>query len=180
MLSFTPDDFERAVLEDRFEQACGLLIEFLEKIVAGGVIEAYDEEKLSREYTWWAQRITLLLGAPGFTPSPDAFGRLTYMHQWLTTLYGCSDHGSSDQLRAIVAEQLVGMDPLDPGMVAQILLSYSLDSAADFDVAAFMKAAPDLTWRAYFGIMSSHIVMTPKAHQNRQRLLAAGPELEGL
>lgn len=174
----SPMLFDKALSERRYGDACDLLIECLEKLRLGGGIEVADEEILAQGYTWWASAITRLLSEPSLDLSDAVFARLATLHPALTDIFGCSDFGNCDQLLGAATARLESAGNTDRAALARLLLSYSVYSNANFDFGQFLRTTPDLAARAYFGIMSSHLVLTREAFATRRKLLELGPELE--
>ena len=170
--------FDKALSEQRYGDACDLLIECLERLEWGGGIEVADEAILAQGYTWWASAITRLLSEPSLDLSDAVFARLATLHPALTNLFGCSDFGNCDQLLGSAAERLELAGHMDRAALARLLLSYSVYSDLNLDFDQVLRTAPDLAARAYFGIMSSHLVLTREAFAKRRELLELGPELE--
>lgn len=174
----SPMLFDKALSEQRYEDACDLLIECLRKIELGGGMEVADEAILAQGYTWWASAITRLLSEPSLDLSDAVFARLAALHPALTDIFGCSDFGNCDQLLGAATAGLESVGNMDRAALARLLLSYSLYSDAEFDFGQILRTAPDLAGRAYFGIMSSQFVLTLSAFAKRRELLELGPELE--
>lgn len=176
-LSFTPSDFDEAVQEGRYDEACEFVLEFLDMVEAGGGIDTPDQAVRDQGYTWWASNIMALLSQPSLHLSDEAFSRLATRHRGLTNLFGCSDFGNADQLLRIMVSQIEAESGIDRDAVARALLSYSLYSEVDLDFKRFMETTPDIASRAYLGIMSGHVVLTESAFAKRRQLLAVGPQL---
>ena len=170
--------FDKALSEQRYGDACDLLIECLKKIERGGGIEVADEAILAQGYTWWASAITRLLSEPSLDLSEAVFARLARLHPALTDIFGCSDFGNCDQLLGAAAARLQSAGNTDRAALERMLLGYSLYSDANLDFRQFLRTVPDLAARAYFGIMSSPLMLTRASFAKRQELLELGPELE--
>ncbi len=176
-LSFTPDVFDKTVREGRYDQACELVLEFLDMVEAGGGIDTRDQAVRNQGYTWWASNIMALLSQPSLNLSDEVFSRLATRHRGVTDLFGCSDFRNADQLLQLMVPRMETEAGIDRDSVARALLSYSLYSDAELDFRAFLATVPDLASRAYLGILSGHVVLTESAWAKRRELLAAGPQL---
>lgn len=175
-----PEEFEKAVYEDRCEDACRHLVQLLKALDNGAGASPDDDAVLIGAYTRWAAAVTSLLTSQSFRLTHEFYCHLASTHRTLTALFGCSAFGNADHLLNIVANQLERGDRCDRAGLMKLLLSYSLYSEADLDLTRFLAVSPDLGTYAYFAVMSGYVVLTKAAHERRQRLLALGPQLERL
>ena len=84
--TFTPQQFEEAVLKGSHRQAVRFLSEFLELSMVGGGYQSEDEGALTSTYTWWADRVMQLLADPTLKLRRDEYLRLAGLQKALADL----------------------------------------------------------------------------------------------
>lgn len=164
--------------EHRDDDAWRILLEILRGARAGGGLMSENEAELTFGYTCIASAVSELMERPSVRLTEELFDHLAGLHPELTSIFACSEFGTSARVLNTLAGRLANESDIDGDVLGKILLSHSLYSDAEFDPRAFLAAAPDLAWRAYLGMMSSHVVLTPKAYAMRRRLMELGPQLE--
>ena len=178
------DQFETLVYSRQYEEAGRELLRILKRLKVGGefanVIQT--DETRPRLYSRLAAAITALMADPAFQLSQEGFDLLAVEHATFTAVFEASVFGTSDHL----LRQFAVPDPGNPNRyqfsnpqnIGKMLLSYSLESDMELDFEAIFRAAPRLALPAFLGMLAHIVVLSPKAHRRREKLLTLGPLFE--
>jgi hypothetical protein len=105
--------------------------------------------------------------------SEHAFRRLIGRHRWLHALFASSSFGNADHLlnRLGLSGSREALEQADaPGLLTFCLL-YGQESRLPVDLTALFRRSPTLACALAIALLSNRIVVTPAAHQKRERLL---------
>lgn len=178
------EQFESLVYSRNHEQAGRELLRNLKRLKIGGEYagHAMSDETRPALYTRFAAAITALLADPNFQLSQEGFDLLAVEHATFHAVFQASAFGNADHL----LRQFGTVDPHDAGRlhftspqnVVKLLLAYSLDSSLDIDFEAVFRTAPRLALPAFLGMLAHIVVLSPRAHSRREKLLTLGPLFE--
>ncbi len=178
------EQFEALVYSRQHEEAGRELLRNLKRLKVGGEFagHAMTEESRPRLYTRFAAAVTALMADPAFQLSQEGFDLLAVEHATFHAVFAASAFGNADHL----LRQFGTLDPNDgaklhftsPQNVVKLLLAYSLDSDLDLDFEAVFRTAPRLALPAFLGMLAHIVVLSPRAHTRREKLLTLGPLFE--
>jgi hypothetical protein len=178
------EHFESLVYSRQYEEAGRELLRNLKRLKVGGEFAGHvmHEESRPRLYTRFAAAVTALLADPAFQLSQEGFDLLAVEHATFQAVFQASAFGNADHL----LRQFGTVDPNEPGRlhftspqnVVKLLLAYSLDSELDIDFEHVFRAAPRLALPAFLGMLAHIVVISPRAHARREKLLTLGPLFE--
>ncbi len=178
------EQFETLVYSRNYEEAGRELLRNIKRLKVGGEFSGHmmSDETRPVLYTRLAAAITALLADPNFQLSQEGFDLLAVEHATFHAIFQASVFGNADHL----LRQFGAVDAQDPGKlhftrpqnVVKLLLAYSLDSALDIDFEAVFRAAPRLALPAFLGMLAHIVVLSPRAHARREKLLTLGPLFE--
>lgn len=176
--------FEALVYSRRHEEAGRALIANLRRLKTGGGFAGHAMTNESRTplFTRLAAAVTALVADPAFELSQEGFDLLAVEHATLHAVFAASAFGNADHL----LRQFGTVDPDDASMlhfsspqhIVKLLLAYSLDSALELDFEAVFRVAPRLALPAFLGMLAHIVVLSPRAHARREKLLTLGPLFE--
>ena len=178
------EQFEALVYSRQYEEAGRELLRNLKRLKVGGEFagHAMREDTRSRLYTRFAAAVTALMADPNFQLSQEGFDLLAVEHATFHAVFAASAFGNADHL----LRQFGTVDVNDAGKlhfaspqnVVKLLLAYSLDSELDIDFEAVFRMAPRLALPAFLGMLAHIVVLSPRAHARREKLLTLGPLFE--
>ena len=178
------EQFEALVYSRQHEEAGRELLRNLKRLKVGGEFagHAMNDETRPRLYTRFAAAVTALMADPAFQLSQEGFDLLAVEHATFHAVFAASAFGNADHL----LRQFGTLDPNDgaklhftsPQNVVKLLLAYSLDSDLDLDFEAVFRTAPRLALPAFLGMLAHIVVLSPRAHARREKLLTLGPLFE--
>lgn len=174
------EQFEALVYSRKYEEAGRELLRNLKRLKVGGEFAGHpmnDETRL-RLYTRMAAAIGALFADPNFQLSQEGFDLLAVEHATFHAVFQASAFGNADH----VLRQFATVDAQDPGKlhfsrpqdIVKLLLAYSLDSEMDIDFEEVFRVAPRLALPAFLGMLANIVVLSPRAHARRERLLQLG------
>ena len=176
--------FEALVYSRKYEEAGRELLRNLKRLKVGGEFAGHpvSDESRQRLYTRMAAAVTALLADPSFQLSQEGFDLLAVEHATFQAIFQASAFGNADHL----LRQFGTPDASDPAKlhftspqtIVKLLLSYSLDSDLDLDFEEIFRAAPRLALPAFLGMLAHIVVLSPRAHARREKLLTLGPLFE--
>jgi hypothetical protein len=170
--------FESLVYRHRQGEAARELLTMLDRlfIVMDAVPppEGYADIPVLKSYTRFASAIAALIADPDFNLSGEEYTRLALRHTQLHSVFQASAFGAPDYLFDLIGEP-VGPNASQrlystPGEVMKLLLGYSLDSQRDLDLEYAFRQWPALGLPIYLSMLSALCVVSPQAHQRRERL----------
>lgn len=179
--------FEELTYSRQYKPAASALLRLLDQFRQGGGMGKDEEDDCVAlgAYTRMAAAITSLLGDPTFNLTVLGYQALCALHPQLSGIFRASAFGNADHIfrivNAIKAEPDGGVTVSIQGekQLMKLLLAYSIYSSLDLDFAAILSRAPDTALPAYLGALSQREVLSPQAHQNRQKLLDMAPLIDG-
>lgn len=178
------EHFESLVYSRQYEEAGRELLRNLKRLKVGGEFagHAMTDEARPRLYTRFAAAVTAMMADPAFQLSQEGFDLLAVEHATFQAVFQASAFGNADHL----LRQFGTVDAQEPGRlhftspqnIVKLLLAYSLDSELDIDFEAVFRMAPRLALPAFLGMLAHIVVLSPRAHARREKLLTLGPLFE--
>ncbi len=178
------EQFESLVYSRKHEEAGRELLRNLKRLKVGGEFagQAMHDESRPRLYTRFAAAVTALMADPAFQLSQEGFDLLAVEHATFHAVFAASAFGNADhllrQFGTVDAQEHGKLHFTSPQNVVKLLLAYSLDSELDIDFEAVFRAAPRLALPAFLGMLAHIVVLSPRAHARREKLLTLGPLFE--
>ncbi|MGE0873249.1 MAG: hypothetical protein AB7O31_01120 [Burkholderiales bacterium] len=176
--------FETLVYSRQYEEAGRELLGNLKRLKVGGEFagHAMSDDTRPRLYSRFAAAITALMADPAFQLSQEGFDLLAVEHATFHAVFAASAFGNADHL----LRQFGQVDETDHGKlhfsspqnIVKLLLAYSLDSELDIDFESVFRTAPRLALPAFLGMLAHIVVLSPRAHARREKLLTLGPLFE--
>ena len=180
------EPFEALVYSRRHEEAGRALIANLRRLKTGGGFVGHPMTDASRTplCTRFAAAVTALLADPAFELSQEGFDRLAVEHATLHAVFATSAFGNADhllrQFGTVDARDGASLHVERPQHIVKLLLAYSLDSGLELDFEAVFRIAPRLALPAFLGMLTHIVVLSPRAHARREKLLTLGPLFESV
>ncbi|ACC71367.1 adhesin [Paraburkholderia phymatum] len=181
---FSLEQFESLVASRDYETAHEALVGLINTFISNrsrlpGVDLAFADptRPASKEGTSTLQRIadaiTALLAAPQFRLNDLQFNQLFSSRHWLNMLFVASSYGSVDHiLRALLAHPPRPDDPeAAKALTRKQIVLYTIESEFDIDLADLAKSDPVLATSLGMSVVSSAVVISPAAHEKRERLI---------
>lgn len=178
------EQFESLVYSRQYEEAGRELLRNLKRLKVGGEFAGHqmNDESRARLYTRMAAAITALLADPNFQLSQEGFDLLAVEHATFHAVFSASAFGNADhllrQFGTVDAQDPSKLHFTSPQNVVKLLLAYSLDSELDIDFETVFRTAPRLALPAFLGMLAHIVVLSPRAHARREKLLTLGPLFE--
>ncbi len=166
---------ELALHEGNWQDAAARVVALVRALGSDGAdvdMGTDDEDRIRLGYGRVARAITNLVASPQFTPSSDFFSNLALRKRVLVDLFGASDLGSLDALLAVVARELERQADCDLNALKRLLLGYSIDSEAEFDLGEYLHEASEVVVDAYVGLLATSVVLTEGGREKRKQLFS--------
>ncbi len=182
---FSLDRFETLVASRDYEAAHDALIDLINTFIANrsrlpGVDLAFADptraasEDAASTLQRIADAITALLADPHFQLTDGQFNQLFNARHWLNMLFVASSYGDTDHiLRALLdhAAQSPGDVSEVKALVRKQIVLYTVESGYDIDLADLAKTEPALAASLGMSVVGSAVVISPAAHEKRERLI---------
>ena len=178
------EHFESLVYSRQHEEAGRELLRNLKRLKVGGEFagQVMHDEARPRLYTRFAAAVTALMADPAFQLSQEGFDLLAVEHATFHAVFAGSAFGNADhllrQFGTVDAQDAGKLHFSSPQNIVKLLLAYSLDSDLDIDFEAVFRTAPRLALPAFLGMLAHIVVLSPRAHARREKLLTLGPLFE--
>lgn len=125
-----------------------------------------------------ASAISSLFADPDFRINIQGWGSFVFYHRWLTILFGASDFANADHVLHLMknpdSEQ--GRMTFDDAALIKFSLLYSGDSNIPLQAEAFWKKNPTFAAGLCMALLSSRLIITPRALEKKEWLLEWLPE----
>ncbi|MEQ8329732.1 MAG: hypothetical protein RH859_04635 [Longimicrobiales bacterium] len=173
VLSFTPAELDQDIQSGRLRRAADRLIEGLTLLAAGGGPESDDPAFLAEFDAWWARQYARIVGNPAFRPDARQFAKLLVHKRTAMDLFGCTHPGHADALLRVVSGQIAEnaeRGGVDAASLQRAMLANGLESRAGLAFEDFLDALPETSWPAWFSLLSTKTVLSPRASERRSEL----------